>query len=251
MIKALIVDDEPLARRVLREEVEALEGVVVAGEAEDGQGALAKIATLKPDLIFLDIQMPGMTGFDVVREFKGGEHVPVFLFVTAFDEHAIRAFEAGAIDYLLKPVSAQRLERAVEKAKRLVRSPGETAEAVAKLQEAGEGPAKRQRKIVGRSGKEYVLLNADEVLAFQAEGELVWIITAKQKFLATQSLRGIEEKLEGMNFQRIHRGALVNLDHIRKMAALSSQRWLLTLSNGQDFTVSKRQARSVQDILNW
>jgi DNA-binding LytR/AlgR family response regulator len=251
MIQALIVDDEPLARRVLREEVEALEGVAVAGEAEDGQAALAKIATLKPDLIFLDIQMPGMTGFDVVRQFRGGEHVPVFLFVTAFDEFAIRAFEEGAIDYLLKPVSAQRLGKAVEKARRLLGNPVESAETVAKLQEAADSGTKRQRKIVGRAGKEYYLLNAEEILAFQAEGELVWIITAKQRFLATQTLRGMQEKVEGMNFQRIHRAALVNLDHVRKMAAMSSQRWLLTLSNGQEFIVSKRQARTVQQILNW
>jgi two-component system, LytTR family, response regulator len=253
-MRALIVDDEPLARRVLREEMEAMPGVEVAGEAEDGQGALAQIATLHPDVVFLDIQMPGMSGFDVVRAFRGGEQMPVFIFVTAFNQHAIQAFEEGAIDYLLKPVSQQRLEKAVEKARKLARNVAENAETVARLQEVAkpeEAAGKKSRRIVGKHGKEYYLLNAEEVLAFQAEGELVWIVTQKHRLLATQSLRAIQEKLVGMNFQRVHRNALVNLDHVRKMSALSSQRWLLTLSNNQEFIVSKRQAGSVEGVLHW
>ena len=107
------------------------------------------------------------------------------------------------------------------------------------------------RKIVGRAGGEYILLNANEVLAFQAEGELVWIITAKNRYLAAQSLRKIEEKLEGSSFRRVHRNALVNVDHVRKMAALSSNRWLITLHNNQEFIVSKRLARNVREILSW
>jgi len=251
MLNALIVDDEPIARRVLREEIEALETIVISGEAEDGQGALAMIATTRPDIVFLDIQMPGMTGLDVLREYKGGEHIPVFIFVTAFDEHAIQAFEAGAIDYLLKPVSQQRLAKAIDKARRLSRNHSENIETVARIQETVASTNKSTRRIVGKVGKEYYLLGADEVLAFQAEGELVWIITAKQKFLATQTLKSIQDKLEGLNFQRIHRNSLVNLEHVRKMSAMSSQRWLLTLSNGQEFVVSKRQAHSVEGVLNW
>ena len=250
-MNALIVDDEPLARRVLREELEALDSLTVIGEAEDGQGALALIATTNPDVVFLDIQMPGMTGLDVLREFKGGEHIPVFIFVTAFDEHAIQAFEAGAIDYLLKPVSQQRLTKAVEKARRLSRSAVDSVEAIAHLQETVASGNKVTRRIVGRLGKEYYLLGTEEVFAFQAEGELVWIITQKQKFLATQTLRALQDKLTGLNFQRIHRNSLVNLDHVRKMSAMSSQRWLLTLSNGQEFVVSKRQAHSVEGVLEW
>ncbi len=251
MLNALIVDDEPLARRVLREEIEALEMITISGEAEDGQGALALIATTRPDIVFLDIQMPGMTGLDVLREYKGGEHIPVFIFVTAFDEHAIQAFEAGAIDYLLKPVSQQRLAKAIDKARRLSRNHSENIETVARIQETVASPNKNARRIVGKAGKEYYLLGAEEVLAFQAEGELVWIVTAKQKFLATQTLKAIQDKLGGLNFQRIHRNALVNLEHVRKMSAMSSQRWLLTLSNGQEFVVSKRQAHSVEGVLNW
>ena len=104
---------------------------------------------------------------------------------------------------------------------------------------------------MGRAGEEYFLLDADEVLAFQAEGELVWIITAKRRLLASHSLRALETHLRHSPFHRVHRNAIVNVNHVRKMSALSSQRWLLTLSNQQQLTVSKRQAASVRKLLHW
>ncbi len=126
------------------------------------------------------------------------------------------------------------------------------AERLANIQEIAESPQVRPaRRIVARSGDEYLLLNAEEVFAFQAEGDLVWIITAKKRYLATQSLKGIQEKLKNTSFRRIHRKALVNIDHVRKMSTLSSQRWLVTLSNNQEFIVSKRQASSVRQLLTW
>ena len=107
------------------------------------------------------------------------------------------------------------------------------------------------RKIVGQTGDEYHLLDADDVLAFQAERELVWIITAKQRLLATQSLHAIEQRLAGTQFRRVHRNAIVNVNHVRKMSALSSQRWLVTLSNSLQLMVSKRLAHSIREILHW
>jgi DNA-binding LytR/AlgR family response regulator len=104
---------------------------------------------------------------------------------------------------------------------------------------------------VGKDGGEYLLLDADEILAFQAEGELVWIVTVKKKLLATQTLRVIENRLGEQQFQRVHRNAIVNVDHVRKMSALSSQRWLVTLSNSLQLVVSKRQAHSIRSILHW
>jgi DNA-binding LytR/AlgR family response regulator len=109
----------------------------------------------------------------------------------------------------------------------------------------------RSRKVVGRNGDEYFLLDADEVLAFQAERELVWIITSKQRLLATQTLRAIEDRLDEPHFQRVHRNSIVNVNHIRKMSALSSQRWLITLSNSLQLVVSKRQAHNIRRILHW
>src|SRR5438477_647250 len=144
----------------------------------------------------------------------------------------------------------ERLAAAVERARRLTAKGA--VERVAQLQEIAEPAAQqRARKIVGRIGEEYFLLNGDEVYAFQAEGDLVWIITAKRKYMATQTLKVLEERLKNTSFRRVHRNALVNIDHVRKMSTLSSQRWLITLGNNLEFIVSKRQAHGVRQLLNW
>jgi two-component system LytT family response regulator len=251
VMKTLIVDDEPIARRVLREELENVPHVSIVGEAENGKQALQQIAELKPDLVFLDLQMPVMGGFEVVQRLSGG-HLPIIVIITAFDQHAIEAFEAGAVDYLLKPVGEERLRKAVDRARNLHKNPLDVANDVAKIVSASAPPnAPSGRKIVGRNGGEYFLLDPDEILAFQAEGELVWIITAKQRFLATQTLRVIEDRLKGQQFERVHRNAIVNVNHVRKMSAMSSQRWLITLSNSLQLIASKRQAHSIRSILRW
>jgi DNA-binding LytR/AlgR family response regulator len=151
-MRALIVDDEPIARKVLREELERVDSVAIVGEAENGQEALARIASAKPDLVFLDIQMPVMGGFEVLDRLNGG-CLPAVIMVTAYDQHAIRAFEAGAIDYLLKPISRQRLVLAIERAKRVSQNPAQAAENIAQLQElaptAEPGRPNRARSSVG------------------------------------------------------------------------------------------------------
>ena len=248
VLRTLIVDDEPVARRVLREELEQFDDVAVVAEAEDGAAALDSIHHLAPDLVFLDLQMPGLGGFDVIRKLQPASAIPLIVIVTAFDQHAIEAFEAGAIDYLLKPVMQDRLAHAVERALKLRGRPAAAAQQFANMSELAE---RSVRRIVARTGDEYLLLNASEVMAFEADGDLVWIITAKKRYLATQSLKVIQEKLRHTNFRRIHRKALVNIDHVRKMSTLSSQRWLLTLANNQEFIVSKRQAHTVRQLLSW
>lgn len=250
-MKALIVDDEPIARRVLREELEHFPEVVVVGEAGNGKEALQKIAALLPDLVFLDLQMPVMSGFEVVRNLSEPP-LPVVVIVTAFDQHAIEAFEAGAIDYLLKPVGEARLRTAVERARNLQGKPALVVAHLDKIASAAESVnAPKNRKVIGRSGEEYFFLDGDDVLAFQAERELVWVVTARKRLLATQSLRAIEERLAGLHFQRVHRNAIVNINHVRKMSALSSQRWMITLSNALQLTVSKRQAHHIRGMLDW
>src|SRR5580700_436319 len=156
-MRTLIVDDEPIARKVLREELELFPEVVVVGEAEDGKKALESIAALKPDLVFLDLQMPVMGGFEVVSNL-GAAPPPIIVIVTAFDRHAIDAFEAGAIDYLLKPVGEARLRKAVERAGNLRGKPVEVAESLAKIAFVPQLAATvDRRKIVGRNGPEYFL----------------------------------------------------------------------------------------------
>jgi len=250
-IKTLIVDDEPVARRLLREGLEPLSEIEVVGEAANGKEALLQIGKLQPDLVFLDLQMPVMSGFEVVRGLSGSA-LPIIVIVTAFDQYAIQAFEAGAIDYLLKPVSEARLARAVERAKNLLTKPGEIADQVARIASVTTpSHPVTSRKVVGRSGDDYILLDANEVLAFQAERELVWIITSRQRLLATQTLRGIEERFREPQFQRVHRNAIVNVNQVRKMTAMSSQRWCITLSNSLQIVVSKRQAHKIRHILQW
>lgn len=251
MIRTLIVDDEPIARRVIREELADFPEFEVTGEAANGGEALGLIRDQKPDLVFLDLQMPVMNGLDVVREI-GGPSLPLVVIVTAFDQHAIEAFEAGAIDYLLKPVRRERLELTLRRATDLRGNPRMAAESLAKLSNVAAAPARTMsRRIVGRNGSEYLLLDSADVLAFEAERELVWIVLQSRRLMATHTLRETESKLQGLPFQRIRRNTIVNLNHVRKMSALSSNRWLLTLSNSQEFVVSKRMAHDVRHILQW
>src|SRR5580698_8387300 len=249
-LRTLVVDDEPVARKVLREELESIADVEVVGEADNGVSALEQIASQRPDLVLLDLQMPGMGGLEVVRKIRGGARLPAIVIVTAYDKYALEAFDAGAVDYLLKPIGQERLAEAVERARRITGR--EAVERLAQLQQIADplsGPL--PRKIVGKVGEEYFLLNAGEIYAFQADGDIVWIITAKRKYMATQTLKVLEQRLGNTSFQRIHRNALVNVDHVRKMSAMSSQRWLITLSNDQEFIASKRQARNVRQLLSW
>jgi two-component system LytT family response regulator len=251
-MRVLIVDDEPIARQILREELELAEDVQIVGEAENGALALSLISNCRPDVVFLDLEMPAMSGFEMISHLEGTP-APVIVIVTAYNQHAIRAFEAGAIDYLLKPVSEERLAQSLQRARKLAQNPAQVMERIGQLQALA--PANTQatqiRKIVGKLGEEYFLLDLQEVLAFQADGDLTWIVTSKQKYLASQNLRAIEERLKDTFFERIHRNALVNVNHIRKMSMLTSQRWLMTLTNGQEFIVSKRQARNVRPFLRW
>jgi two-component system LytT family response regulator len=247
-MRALLVDDEPIARKVLRDELELIPEISVAGEAADGREALIQITKLRPELVFLDLQMPVMSGFEVIRSLHGPE-IPIIVIVTAFDQHAIQAFDAGAVDYLLKPVSTARLRIAVERARTLLGKPAEIAANTSKLAAIEHPESPVTRRIVGRSGENYFVLDLNEILAFHAERELVWVITAKQRLLVPQTLRSLQERLGEPQFERVHRNTIVNLNHVRKITTLSSQRWLLTLSNGLELVVSKRQAHNIRKIL--
>jgi DNA-binding LytR/AlgR family response regulator len=240
-LRVLIADDEPIARQVLREHVEAIAGLEVAGEAATGAEALQRILDLKPDLVLLDLQMPELDGLATVRCLRGGR-APLIIFVTAHEQHALEAFEVGAVDYLLKPVRRERLEQAVEKARRQAPVPPQPAPAA---------PEFASRKIVGRRATDLYLLDPAEIVAFQAEGELVHIIVAGQRYLSEHSLRALEEKLDHPRFRRIHRQTIINTDHIRKISPLSSKRWLLKMSNGFEAVVSKRLASSIRGQGRW
>lgn len=246
-LKTLIVDDERAALDVLRRDLGEIAGVEIVGEAENGLAAMERIEELRPDLVLLDIQMPIHDGFDVVRGISG--RLPSIVFVTAYSEHALKAFEVGAVDYLLKPFSVERLERSIRRASQTNRNPRDNAERVARTLNAAAQPGRASSKIVACHGRDFVLLDLDRVYAFQASGEIVWIQTQEKRYRATQTLTAIAAKLAGSKFLRVHRGVLVNSDKISRISSLSSRRWLLTLTNGLQYTVSKRNAAIVRTLL--
>jgi DNA-binding LytR/AlgR family response regulator len=213
------------------------------GEASTGPEALQGILDLQPDLVLLDLQMPELDGLATAR-FLRGSKTPAVIFVTAYERHALEAFEVGAVDYVLKPVRRERLEQAIEKARKQV-----------PVAAAAPVPA-ALRKIVGRRGEDMYLLDPSEIVAFQAEGELVHIVTASeakagQRYLSDDCLKTLEAKLEQPRFRRVHRSTIINTDHIRKISPLSSKRWLLKMSNGFEAVVSKRLAGSIREQGRW
>jgi len=239
-MKVLIVDDEPIALQILREYLEDLPGVVLAGEASNGLQAVEQISRLNPELIFLDLQMPGLDGFSVARSLRG-EQLPLVIFVTAFESHALQAFETGAVDYLLKPVRKERLVAAIAKARTQL----------AGLRPEPAPPVAELRRIVGRTGTDLHMLSPDDVIAFLAEGDTVTIVTAQGRYYSDYSLKTLETKLPPPRFRRIHRGTIINTDHIRRISPLSSNRWLLKMSNNLEAVVSKRMAGVIREATSW
>jgi DNA-binding LytR/AlgR family response regulator len=232
-MRVLIADDEPVARQILREHLDGMHAVEVVGEATTGAEAAQRILDLDPDLVLLDQQMPEMDGLSVVRHLRA--RMPLVIFVTAFEQHALDAFDVGAVDYLLKPVRQERLERAIEKARRQIRPQAKTG----------------VKKIAGKRGNDIYLLDPAEIVAFQAEGEIVHIVTGQQKYLAEAPLKELEKEPALAGFRRVHRSTLINSAHIRKISPMSSRRWLLKMSNGFEAVVSKRLASALREQERW
>ena len=235
-MRVLIADDEPVARQVLRECLEEFPGIRVVSEAGTGAEAVEQILEFQPDLAFLDLRMPELDGLAAVRSLRGAR-MPLVIFVTAYEQHALEAFNVGAIDYLLKPVRQERLAAALDKAR--ARLEGGTA---------SEEALPMRRKLIGRSGTDLHLFNHSEVIAFVADGELVHMITTSGRFLANHSLKYLEASVLPPMFRRVHRRTIINTDHIRKISPLSSKRWLLKLSNGMEVTVSKRMTATIREL---
>lgn len=232
-MRVLIADDEAVARQVLREMLLAVPGVEVVGEAENGAQALDLVERLKPDVALLDIHMPEVDGFAVAQRLRGGR--PAVIFVTAYADRAVDAFEVNAAGYLMKPVRQERL-----------------AAALAKIRPAPVPERKETlRRIVGKLGQDFHMLDIGDVIAFVADSEDVFILTAGGRYYANQTLKTLEEKLPAPPFRRIHRKTIINTDHIRRISPLSSKRWLLKLSNGMEAIVSKRMAGAIREQTQW
>lgn len=242
-LRVLLVDDEAPARARLRRMLQAEAGVTVAGEADDGARAIAAIRALDPDLVLLDIQMPNGTGFDVI-EAVGPDAMPQVIFVTAYDEHALRAFEVRALDYLLKPVAADRLAQA------LARARDDTTDRVTRavtMHDMLESVAPRQHlsRILVHLDDRAVLVPVDRIDWIEADRNYVWLHSAGTSVLHRQSISAIEARLDPQRFLRVSRSVIVRLDAVREFHPWSHGDYRVVLHDGTTTMWSRRyRARS-------
>jgi two-component system, LytTR family, response regulator len=239
MIRALLVDDEQPARERLRRLLGEVPDVEIVGEAEDGEQAMDEIGRLTPDVVFLDIQMPGCTGMEVAASLPSPR--PHIVFCTAFDQYAVDAFELSAVDYLLKPVNRARLTKALER----VRGGGGTDEAIEKAVRGGLPPA----RFLARRGSAYRVVQAREVLCFLSEGGLTKLQAADQHYWMSPTLNDLETRLDPGQFFRISRAVIVNLDAVREISPTAGGHGEVALRDGSKHEVSRRRFRELTERL--
>lgn len=250
-LRTLVVDDEKLARDRLSGFLAAVDGVDVVGEAANGIEAVALIEDRRPDLVFLDVQMPGMDGFDVLRALRTAS--PQIVFATAYDEYAIRAFEVQAIDYLLKPFGRARVEEAVGRARTRLgggASGMDVEEVVRRIEQARKSHV---GQISVHSGRRILLLPVEEVRWFGVEHRLVYAHTGERGFMTNYTLRELEEVLDPDLFFRVHKASLVNLRHVKEILPWFGGRYKLVMRDhaGSEVAVSRTQARALRAKLRW
>jgi two-component system LytT family response regulator len=248
VLKTIIVDDEPYARAKL-ERLLADEEAEVLAVCANGREAVAAIEQLKPDLVFLDIQMPEMDGFEVLRAIAPA-HLPEIVFVTAFDQYALRAFEVNALDYLLKPFDQERLRAAFARAEQRLRDSGRRPDEVMRLLEhlarqpgASEGPAAGDMHLEWlfvRKGQRVVKLPVPEINWFEAEGNYVRIHIKGEAYLIRERMMALQDRLDPKRFARIHRNAIVNLSYVKEMRPWSNSAFVVLLEDGTELRLSRR-----------
>jgi two-component system LytT family response regulator len=236
-MKALIVDDEPLARRELRRLLTAFPWVQVVGEAADVDEALEQMDKLSPALIFLDVQMPGGTGFDLLAQL---ERLPRVIFTTAYDHYAVKAFEVSAIDYLLKPIEPDRLSAALSKVQAAALAAMSSTLPANEPASKQEGPLEQ---IFVRDGLRCWFVPLREVSVFTADGNYVRLQWGKESPMLGRSLVALEEKLDARRFFRANRRQIVNLDYIESVEMGLGGRLHVQLRDGPEIEISRRQAR--------
>ncbi|MFN0152013.1 MAG: LytR/AlgR family response regulator transcription factor [bacterium] len=228
MIRTVIVDDEPIARAGIRERLASEADIEIIGEAGDVSAGLQLIEETRPDLVFLDVQMPGGDGFDLLAAITETP-LPAIIFVTAHDEHALQAFEVHAVDYLLKPVSESRFREALDRVRRGIVREGKTAEesnrrydalldSIAALGRSSTGPGGRSIERFGvRDGERYLFIRVERVDWIEAAGNYAEIHVGEKEYLVRMTLLEIESRLDAARFSRIHRSTIVNIDRIREI----------------------------------
>lgn len=241
-MKLLVVDDERVARSRLKRMLAPLDDIEVVGEAADGEEALARIAELQPDVVLLDIRMPGMNGIELAHQLPDQTHV---IFTTAYDEYAVQAFEAAAVDYLLKPVASERLIAAIDKV-RLLRRPAERNELMRMLERLAE--RRELPRIHARRGDTIRVFDPREITRFHAQDRYTVFRHGGRKFLLDESIVSLEKRLGPWGFLKVHRSELVNL---QKISALRREDdvTLVELADGQRAVVSRRSLKALKEHL--
>ncbi|MAE67150.1 MAG: hypothetical protein CMJ18_23055 [Phycisphaeraceae bacterium] len=247
-VRVLIVDDEPVAREGLREFVDLEEGFTVCGEAESGDRALTLVRTERPDVVLLDVQMPAMDGFEVLRSLSDDER-PVVVFVTAFEQYAVRAFEEHAVDYLLKPFDLDRCRTALDRARR--RLHGQEGDDGAGLKKLLQSLQRRDRRwldrfVVKQRGR-IVLVSVPDVTWIEAAGNYVYIHLQDAKHLIRDSLTHLEAELDPDAFVRIHRSAMVRLGAVSELERIGGGDYLIRLHDATELTLSRSYRRTFEE----
>jgi two-component system, LytTR family, response regulator len=264
-IRALIVDDEALARRGLKHRLNGLADIEVVGEAKNGREAVRKTRELNPDLLFLDIQLPGMDGFDVIMEL-GKEAPPAILFVTAYDEFAIKAFEVSAVDYLLKPIEDERLSEALSRVRKLLKRQRAhtqtnmllklvseiTGEKVRSLDQlaSGVGELKRKEspKLAIRDGGKTTWVRQEDIEWIDAAGDYMCVHALGETHIMRKTMKELEKELNGDFLHRIHRSTIVNIHHVKEMQSHINGEYFLTLNCGHTVKLSRTYKNKLRHL---
>jgi two-component system LytT family response regulator len=246
VIRSLIVDDEALARRGLALRLGGIDGIAIAGECGNGREAIAAIETLRPDLVFLDIQMPGLDGFDVVRRLQG-DAMPIIVFVTAFDRYAVTAFEMHALDYLLKPVEEARLAATVARARQRLDERDAVTEKSQLLafilqmtgSTATDSDSVTRERLSIRDGNEVTLIPMADIEWIEAAGDYMCVHALGATHIMRSTMKQLEAQLDPARFTRVHRSTIVNVERVSKLTAHDNGEYFLTLTGGARLKLSR------------
>ncbi|MDQ6902344.1 MAG: LytTR family transcriptional regulator DNA-binding domain-containing protein [Bacteroidota bacterium] len=241
MMKVIIIDDEPLARSIVKEYLQPHSNIEIVAECNDGFEGIKAIQQYEPELIFLDVQMPKINGFEMLELI---ENPPAVIFTTAFDEFAIKAFELNATDYLLKPFSKDRFNKAIQKYQDQPAKP----QAIPVVETAAQG-AGQQNRVVVKDGNKIKIIPVNQIQYLEAADDYVKIVTSDRAFLKKRTMNFFEQSLASHNFVRIHRSYIVNSQLITRIDPYEKDSHLVLLSNGSKIPVSKAGYAKLKEIL--
>lgn len=250
-IRAIIVDDEPFARKGIRRELEHDGAVEIVAECANGRDAVRSIQEHKPDLVFLDLQMPEVDGFGVV-EAVGVENMPMVIFITAYDQFALKAFEIHALDYILKPFDKERFQNALQRAKKQIQQTGVddlSSRLLGLLDDAKNNKEKFLERIVVKNAGKIFFLQTDEIDWIEASDNYVRLHVGKESHLVHGTMSKLESKLDPEKFIRVHRSTIINLSRIKELHPLFHGEYSIRLQSGKELTSSRSYKHNLQKFL--